>query len=111
MSLVSRLKNFINILSLTSYRVNESESSEDELYSKKEPPRSVKKEAVPLLELNHPVRNPTSNQTLAEWAVDNMCYNPGIFIFWKFLIIVFITNHAQHLKKVLTKKQYLMSQH
>ena len=61
--------------------MNESESSEDELYSKKEPPRSVKKEAVPLLELNHPVRNPTSNQTLAEWAVDNMCYNPGIYIY------------------------------
>ena len=65
---------------MSSYRVNESDSSEDELYSKKSTqPHSAKKEAVPLLDVNHPVRSPAPNQTLAEWAADNMCYNPGIY--------------------------------
>lgn len=65
-----------------SYRVNDSDSSEEELYSKTPPSRGKGKlkreaEAVPLISLNQPMKSPTPNQTLAEWAVDNMCYNPG----------------------------------
>lgn len=66
-----------------SYRVNDSsDSSEEELYSKRPPPSSSAKpknqaEAIPLLKLNQPIKSPAPNQTLAEWAVDNMCYNPG----------------------------------
>lgn len=63
---------------MNSYRLNESESSEDELYSKQPPPSgSAKAEAVPLLKINQPVRSPAQDQTLAEWAVNNMCHNPG----------------------------------
>ena len=31
-------------------------------------------EAAPLVE---PLPAPAPNQTLAEWAVENLCYNPG----------------------------------
>lgn len=71
----------------------ESDSSEEELFSK-EPAiqrSSAKKkkmaEAVPLIDLNQPVRSPTPNQTLAEWAVDNMCYNPGNVVAYSIRLI------------------------
>jgi hypothetical protein len=66
-----------------SYQVNDnSDSSEEELYSKRPGPSNSAKskgktETIPLLKLNQPIKSPTPNQTLAEWAVDNMCYNPG----------------------------------
>lgn len=58
--------------------MDQSESSEDELFSKEPgPSNSAKEEGVPLLNVNQPVRSPAPDQTLAEWALDNMCYNPG----------------------------------
>ncbi len=65
-----------------SYQVNDNSDSEEELYSKRPGPSNSAKpkdkiETIPLLKLNQPINSPTPNQTLAEWAVDNMCYNPG----------------------------------
>ena len=81
--LIKNSSNTSSIVQPCSYRVNNSsDSSEEELYSKRPaPPSSAKpkskSEAIPLLKLNQQIRSPTPNQTLAEWTVDNMCYNPG----------------------------------